>query len=132
MTEETGTKPKQQPSQPANQLTTNLSLKAAKKVGKRTEHKGKKAKRTRTVKEKKASRAARRAKRLERKARRQKLWRWRFVRFVFHLLWLPVALAGALALGLLIGYSILGGEPAAEVFSRDVWQHLYDIIYANG
>lgn len=77
-------------------------------------------------------REARNARRLARKAKRQKSWGWRAGRFVFHLLWLPALLLGGLAFGLIIGYSVLGGEPPAEAFSRELWQHLLDIIYAEG
>jgi hypothetical protein len=79
----------------------------------------------RTAEERKAARA-------ERKARRQNSWKWRMSRIVFHMLWLPLLLAGALAGGLLIGYSVIGGEPPGEVFSLELWQHLYDMIYAEG
>lgn len=116
MTEKTGTS-EQQPSE-AKQQPANSAAQAASSVGQRTEHK--------------AQREARQAERLQKKAKRQKSWAWRSFRFIFHLLWLPVILAGALALGLFIGYSLLGGGSIEEVFGRDLWQHLYDIIHAEG
>lgn len=130
MTEEISTK-QQEPLEPANQPEMDPTDKPMVKTGKRTEHRGKN-KKPATTEEKKAQREARKIKRLEKKAQRQKSWGWRIFRFVFHILWLPVILAGGLALGLLIGYSVLGGEPPGEVFGRDLWQYLYDIIYAKG
>lgn len=67
-----------------------------------------------------------------RKAKRANSWSWRVFRFFFHMLWLPVLLVGALAVGLVIGYTVLGGEPPGDVFSRDLWQYLYDIVNADG
>lgn len=110
----------------------NAASKRTKKIGKRAEHRGKKVTKAAKKEEKRAQRLAQKAKRLEKKARRQKSWGWRLFRFIFHLLWLPLSLVGALALGLVLGYSVLGGDPAREVFDRDLWQYLYDIIYAEG
>lgn len=128
MTEESGTR--QQQSSEATQQPAN-SAQAATAVSQRTENRRKNKKQL-TAGEKKAQRERRQAERLQKRAKRQKSWGWRLLRFVFHLLWLPAILAGALALGLIIGYSLLGGEPVGEVFGRDLWQHLYDIIYAEG
>lgn len=82
--------------------------------------------------EQKAKREVRKAKRLQKKAKREKSWGWRMIRFMFHILWLPALLVGGLAGGLVIGYTVLGGGSPLDVFSRDLWQHLYDIIYAEG
>lgn len=83
-------------------------------------------------KERKAKREVRKAKRLEKKAKRQQSWGWRIFRLIFHILWLPVLLVGGLAGGLIIGYTVIGGGSPLDVFGRELWQHLYDIIYAEG
>ncbi|PTM56731.1 DNA-directed RNA polymerase subunit beta [Desmospora activa] len=52
---------------------------------------------------------------------------WKVLLYLF--LGLPVLAAVALIGGLLIGYSVVGEDSAGEIFSRDLWQHLYDLIY---
>lgn len=47
--------------------------------------------------------------------------------FVF--VWLPLLSVAALAGGLMIGYSVLGNDPVGEVFTRELWEHLYNLIY---
>lgn len=94
--------------------------------------KGRKSKKPVTSEEKKAKREAHRIEQQEKKMKRQRSWGWRSARFIFHLLWLPILLLGGLAGGLVIGYTLFGGEPAADVFTRDLWQHLYDLVFAEG
>lgn len=77
-------------------------------------------------------REARKMKRLEKKAIRSSSWGWRTFRLVFHLLWLPLLTVSAIAAGLYIGYSVIGGQPASEVLDFDLWKYLYDIVYAGG
>ncbi|WP_054951209.1 DNA-directed RNA polymerase subunit beta [Numidum massiliense] len=77
-------------------------------------------------------REARQMKRLEKKAIRSSSWGWRTFRLVFHLLWLPLLTVSAIAAGLYIGYSVIGGQPASEVLDFDLWKYLYDIVYAGG
>lgn len=48
---------------------------------------------------------------------------------LFTFVWLPLLLVAALAGGLLIGYSVIGNDPAGDVFTRDLWEHLYNLIY---
>ncbi|PTX62538.1 DNA-directed RNA polymerase subunit beta [Melghirimyces profundicolus] len=43
--------------------------------------------------------------------------------------WIPLLSVAALAGGVLIGYSVIGNDPAKDVFTRELWQHLYDLIY---
>lgn len=48
---------------------------------------------------------------------------------LFTFVWFPLLLVAALAGGLLIGYSVIGDDPAGDVFTRDLWEHLYNLIY---
>ncbi|EGK10703.1 DNA-directed RNA polymerase subunit beta [Kroppenstedtia eburnea] len=48
---------------------------------------------------------------------------------LFTFIWFPLLLVAALAGGLLIGYSVIGDDPAGDVFTRDLWEHLYNLIY---
>lgn len=40
-----------------------------------------------------------------------------------------IVLAGvALALGLMVGYGVIGNGEAMDVFKKDTWQHIIDIV----
>jgi hypothetical protein len=52
---------------------------------------------------------------------------WKVLLFVFF--GLPLLAVVALVGGLLIGYSVVGNDPAGDVLTRDLWQHLYNLIY---
>jgi hypothetical protein len=45
------------------------------------------------------------------------------------LLFLPLVWIIVLAVGLMIGYGVMGDQPPGEVFNPDLWKHLYDLIY---
>lgn len=45
------------------------------------------------------------------------------------LLFLPLVWVIVLAVGLMIGYGVMGDQPPGEVFNPDLWKHLYDLIY---
>lgn len=45
------------------------------------------------------------------------------------LLFLPLVWIIVLAVGLMIGYGVMGDQPPGEVFNPDLWEHLYDLIY---
>lgn len=45
------------------------------------------------------------------------------------ILWLPALLTVVLIVGLMIGHSTIGNEPAGDVFDLEVWEHLYNLIY---
>ncbi|QKG85697.1 DNA-directed RNA polymerase subunit beta [Kroppenstedtia pulmonis] len=42
---------------------------------------------------------------------------------------LPVLMVVALAVGLMIGYGAIGGDSALEVFTWELWEKIYDLIY---
>lgn len=44
---------------------------------------------------------------------------------------IPVLCIIALVVGLIIGYSYLGDEEAADVFQLETWKHLLDLIFAD-
>ncbi|SFS34052.1 DNA-directed RNA polymerase subunit beta [Marininema halotolerans] len=48
---------------------------------------------------------------------------------MFTLVWLPVLSLGMLIGGVLIGYSVIGEGSAGDVFSTQLWEHLYNLIY---
>jgi hypothetical protein len=47
------------------------------------------------------------------------------------ILWFPVTLLVVLFVGLIIGHSYLGGQPAGDVFSIQMWEHLYKLIFTK-
>jgi DNA-directed RNA polymerase subunit beta len=56
--------------------------------------------------------------------------RWSGAKWVKRtLLFLPLVWIIVLAVGLVIGYSVMGNQPPGEVFNPDLWKHLYDLIY---
>jgi len=46
------------------------------------------------------------------------------------ILWLPGVLFIVLIMGLMIGHSAIGGEPALDVFDLGMWEHLYRLIFS--
>jgi hypothetical protein len=53
----------------------------------------------------------------------------RFARLAIRILWLPVTLVAVLIIGLIIGHTVIGKEPASDIFDWNMWKHLYDLIY---
>ncbi|KUP04135.1 hydroxymyristoyl-ACP dehydratase [Bacillus coahuilensis p1.1.43] len=37
-------------------------------------------------------------------------------------------LAGSLAAGLMVGYGVMGGGNAADVFQKETWTHIIDLV----
>jgi hypothetical protein len=48
---------------------------------------------------------------------------------VLQMLGLPFVLGIVLITGLLIGHSVLGGQPAGDVFDIKMWERLYSLIF---
>jgi hypothetical protein len=48
---------------------------------------------------------------------------------MFQILWLPCVLGIVLITGLIIGHSILGGQPAGDVFDIKMWERLYHLVF---
>jgi hypothetical protein len=55
----------------------------------------------------------------------------RILWIIFRNLLVPLLCACGLIAGLLIGYTRLGGQPAAEVFSMETWMHLFNLVFGN-
>ncbi|SDO07370.1 DNA-directed RNA polymerase subunit beta [Alkalicoccus daliensis] len=70
---------------------------------------------------------------LKREDKQLRSWFWRPTRWVP--IWLRIIIVLALialaaAVGAMIGYAIIGdGGDMMDVFNRDTWNHIYDIIY---
>lgn len=47
------------------------------------------------------------------------------------ILWVPALLAVMLLIGLIIGHSVLGEQPVANVFDIKMWEHLYNLVYSK-
>jgi hypothetical protein len=62
-------------------------------------------------------------------ARRRPLWLKATVIFL-KIIWFPAACIAALTAGLMIGYVVLGKQPASEVFQIKTWKHLFDLVFA--
>jgi DNA-directed RNA polymerase subunit beta len=45
------------------------------------------------------------------------------------ILWLPSLLFVVLIIGLMIGHSYIGGQPATDVFDISMWEHVYKLIF---
>lgn len=50
---------------------------------------------------------------------------------VAKLLLIPFLLFASLAVGLTIGYSVMGKQPVSEVFSIETYKHMYDLIFTG-
>lgn len=50
---------------------------------------------------------------------------------VLRSLFVPVLLAAALIIGLMIGYAVIGKQPVSDVFQWNTWKHLYDLVFSN-
>ncbi|MFC7751178.1 DNA-directed RNA polymerase subunit beta [Paenibacillus thermoaerophilus] len=50
---------------------------------------------------------------------------------VLRTLLIPLLCLTALIAGLLIGYAVVGDQPAGDVFKWGTWQHLFDLIFAD-
>ncbi len=45
------------------------------------------------------------------------------------ILWLPMLLVVVLITGLIIGHTVIGDQPAGDIFDLDMWEHIYKLIY---
>lgn len=45
------------------------------------------------------------------------------------ILWIPMLLIVALITGLIIGNTVIGGQPVFDIFDWSSWEHLYNLIY---
>ncbi|WP_052807327.1 DNA-directed RNA polymerase subunit beta [Risungbinella massiliensis] len=45
--------------------------------------------------------------------------------------WVPALLVVMLLFGLIIGHSVLGEQPIANVFDIKTWEHLYNLVYSK-
>lgn len=45
------------------------------------------------------------------------------------ILWVPALLISALIIGLMVGHSYIGEEPAMDVFDLGMWEHIYQLIF---
>lgn len=52
---------------------------------------------------------------------------WKLIRWIV----IPILFVTALIVGLILGYSYIGGEEASEVFQFETWKHLVDLIFAE-
>lgn len=63
---------------------------------------------------------------------RKRFPRWlRITLKVMKFFLVPVLCLAALYVGLVIGYSKIGGQEAADVLKLDTWKHLYDLVFAE-
>lgn len=63
---------------------------------------------------------------------KEKIPRWaKILITVLTYIRVPFLCLVALAIGLWIGYSKVGNQPAAEIFNLRTWKHLYDLVFAK-
>lgn len=53
-------------------------------------------------------------------------WKW-----ALKILWLPITLVLVLLIGLMIGHSTIGEQPAGGIFDIEIWTHLYKLIFTK-
>ncbi|NGQ95585.1 DNA-directed RNA polymerase subunit beta [Brevibacillus sp. SYP-B805] len=54
-----------------------------------------------------------------------------WLRLLSKLLLVPFLLFFSLVIGLIIGYSVIGKLPVAEVFDFNTYKHMYDLIFSG-
>ena len=47
------------------------------------------------------------------------------------ILWLPLVLLVVLLISLIIGHTMIGDQPASDIFNIDMWIHLLKLILQN-
>lgn len=47
------------------------------------------------------------------------------------ILWLPVSLVVALYVGFVIGHTVIGDQPAGDIFNIDMWVHIYQLMFGS-
>ncbi|MBD0384291.1 DNA-directed RNA polymerase subunit beta [Paenibacillus sedimenti] len=58
--------------------------------------------------------------------------KWLKITFlILKIIRVPVLAVLAVYIGLWIGYTKLGQQPASEIFHMSTWRHLYDLVFAN-
>jgi len=50
---------------------------------------------------------------------------------IFKIIRIPVLAALAVYIGLWVGYTKLGHQPASEILHMSTWRHLYDLVFAS-
>ncbi len=70
---------------------------------------------------------------IKEKQKDEKLLQKRFIRVRMFPIWVRILLfllliAGSLALGLMVGYGVLGGGNPKDVFEKSTWQHIIDLV----
>ncbi|SEM79266.1 DNA-directed RNA polymerase subunit beta [Lihuaxuella thermophila] len=53
----------------------------------------------------------------------------KIIKWAIKILWLPLLLFVVLIVGLIIGHTVIGDQPAGEIFDLDMWEHIYKLIY---
>lgn len=47
------------------------------------------------------------------------------------ILWLPVSLVVSLYVGFVVGHTIIGDQPAGDIFNIDMWVHIYQLMFGS-
>ncbi|NEW08878.1 DNA-directed RNA polymerase subunit beta [Paenibacillus sp. SYP-B3998] len=50
---------------------------------------------------------------------------------IIRIIRIPVLAVLAIFIGLWVGYTKLGHQPASEIFHLSTWKHLYDLVFAS-
>ncbi|MEW9702318.1 DNA-directed RNA polymerase subunit beta [Paenibacillus sp. SI8] len=66
----------------------------------------------------------------QKKKKPQPKW-LKIIGLIIRIIRVPVLAVLAVFIGLWIGYSKLGHQPASEIFHIDTWRHLYDLVFAK-
>lgn len=53
----------------------------------------------------------------------------KIINWAIKIFWLPLLLVVVLITGLIIGHTVIGDQPAGEIFDLDMWEHIYKLIY---
>ncbi|MBA4541816.1 MULTISPECIES: DNA-directed RNA polymerase subunit beta [Thermoactinomyces] len=47
------------------------------------------------------------------------------------ILWFPVTIVVVLIVGFIIGHTVIGDQPAGDLFNMSMWNHIYDLLFTK-
>ncbi|WP_127581153.1 DNA-directed RNA polymerase subunit beta [Paenibacillus koleovorans] len=51
--------------------------------------------------------------------------------YILRLLLVPVLCVAALIVGVVVGYSYIGGRESSDVWQLETWKHLFNLVFGN-
>jgi hypothetical protein len=47
------------------------------------------------------------------------------------ILWFPITIVVVLIVGFIIGHTVIGDQPAGDIFNIGMWEHIYDLLFTK-